>query len=291
MAWEERQDRWADEGSWQRQGRWAEEAEHEPAWWDTAQEAGWQRQGRWGVWQDWQDNAWNDAGNWGGWRSWEGAWRPGRWEEAWREEDAGRQDRRPPHVTPEMREAIRATARRRGVSHREAERRMLDVHRSRGGVQAREQRRATAAAAAAAERPAAEPRAAEPQAPTPKAPPAWMQPTPKQGAAEPPLPPPPKQGAAEPPPPPPTAPKQPAAELLQLALLPAAAPRSARASSHGANKVRERAPSPRPRGRSVPAAAPQAEAAAAPQQPPVKAAGPPQAKAAGPPLVEITRFS
>ena len=34
MAWEERQDRWADEGSWQRQGRWAEEAEHEPAWWD-----------------------------------------------------------------------------------------------------------------------------------------------------------------------------------------------------------------------------------------------------------------
>ena len=46
VAWEERQDRWADEGSWQRQGRWAEEAEHEPAWqrqgrwWDTAQEAG-----------------------------------------------------------------------------------------------------------------------------------------------------------------------------------------------------------------------------------------------------------
>ena len=75
-----------------------------------------------------------------------------------------------------------------------------------------------------------------------------MQPTPKQGAAEPPLPPPPKQGAAEPLSPPPTAPKQPAAELLQLALLQAAAPRSARASSHGANKVRERAPSPRPRG-------------------------------------------
>ena len=52
----------------------------------------WQRQGRWGVWQD---NAWNDAGNWGGWRGWEGAWRPDRWEEAWREEDAWR---RPPHV-------------------------------------------------------------------------------------------------------------------------------------------------------------------------------------------------
>ena len=34
MAWEERQDRWADEASWQRQGRWAEEAD-------------WQRQGRW----------------------------------------------------------------------------------------------------------------------------------------------------------------------------------------------------------------------------------------------------
>ena len=106
MAWEERQDRWADEGSWQRQGRWAEEAEHEPAWqrqgrwWDTAQEAGWQRQGRWGVGQD---DAWNDAGNWGGWRGWEGAWRPDRWEEAWREEDTWRQDRRPPHVTPEMR--------------------------------------------------------------------------------------------------------------------------------------------------------------------------------------------
>ena len=122
MAWEERQDRWADEGSWQRQGRWAEEAEREPAWqrqgrwaeeaehepawqrqgrwWDTAQEAGWQRQGRWGVWQD---NAWNDAGNWGGWRGWEGAWRPDRWEEAWREEDTWRQDRRPPHVTLEMR--------------------------------------------------------------------------------------------------------------------------------------------------------------------------------------------
>ena len=57
MAWEERQDRWADEAGheagWQRQGRWAEEAEREPAWqrqgrwWDAAQEAGWQRQGRW----------------------------------------------------------------------------------------------------------------------------------------------------------------------------------------------------------------------------------------------------
>ena len=227
-----------DEASWQRQGRWAEEAEHEPAWqrqgrwWDTAQEAGWQRQGRWGVWQD---NAWNDAGNWGGWRGWEGAWRPDRWEEAWCKEDAWRQDRRPPHVTPEMREAIRATARRRGVSHREAERRMLHVHRSHGGVQAREQRRAAEAAAAAAEHPAA-----EPQAPTPKAPPAWMrgaaepqEPTPKQGAAEPPPPPPP---AAELPPPPPAAPKQPAA-ALQLALrrvrpVPVATARTRFANAH-----------------------------------------------------------
>ena len=45
-------------------------------------------------------------------------------------------------------------------------------------------------------------------------------------------------------------PKQPAVELLQLALLPAAAPRVPRSGSHGANKVRERASSPRPRGRS-----------------------------------------
>ena len=91
MAWEERQDRWADEGSWQRHGRWAEEAEHEPAW---------QRQGRW-----WDTVGSGRAAGASGRTTpgttpatgvgWEGAWRPDRWEEAWREEDAWR---RPPHV-------------------------------------------------------------------------------------------------------------------------------------------------------------------------------------------------